>query len=461
MLSIFFPITESSNVNICKYYFNKVRSPVGINRVYIQTIYKNVKVVQPMTNIPREDGIDHSISLMREGYMYIFNRRKSFQSDLFETRLLGQKVICMGGMEAAELFYDQEKFQRAGAAPNRVKESLFGESGVQTLDGKSHQLRKNVFLSLLSNDRLSEITQLTRKHWEVTLQKWQQQNEIILYDEVKELLCRAAYEWAGLPINEDELKETAVSVSNLFESAGKLGPNHWKGRMSRNQLEKNIAEIIDDVRTEKINPPEDSPLLAFATFVDADGNLLPSKIAAVEVLNIVRPIVAIAIYINFVALSIIHYPEEVAKLKNGNGENIEWFIQEVRRFYPFFPAVIARVKQDFTWNGYLFNKGTLTMLDLYGTNHDPAIWEQPDLFMPSRFANRKEHLYDFIPQGGGDVRGHRCPGEQFTIDIMKISLDFLVNHMEYDIPNQDLSYSLVNMPSIPNSKIILKRKRIN
>ncbi len=38
---------------------------------------------------------------------------------------------------------------------------------------------------------------------------------------------------------------------------------------------------------------------------------------------------------------------------------------------------------------------------------------------------------------------------------MKVSLEFLVNKMEYDVPKQDLSYSMVSMPSIPNSKMII------
>ena len=86
-----------------------------------------------MTNsVPKEEGIDHSLNLLREGYLYILNRRQSFHSDLFETRLLGKKAVCMGGKEAADLFYDNSKFKRAGVAPNRVAETLFGKKGVQT-----------------------------------------------------------------------------------------------------------------------------------------------------------------------------------------------------------------------------------------------------------------------------------------------------------------------------------------
>src|SRR5690625_3480464 len=54
--------------------------------------------------IPWEEGMDKTLSLMREEYMYISNRCHSFQSDIFETRLFGKKAICMRGKEVAELF---------------------------------------------------------------------------------------------------------------------------------------------------------------------------------------------------------------------------------------------------------------------------------------------------------------------------------------------------------------------
>ena len=109
------------------------------------------------------------------------------------------------------------------------------------------------------------------------------------------------------------------------------------------------------------------------------------------------------------------------------------FVQEVRRFYPFFPSVIALVKKDFTWKGFIFEEGTLTLLDLYGTNHDSKIWDSPEMFNPNRFAEWEESPFSFIPQGGGDYfMGHRCAGEWVTIEVMKVSLDYLANRMDYE-----------------------------
>ena len=94
--------------------------------------------------MPREQGLDHSFNFMTEGYMYILNRRKSFNSDVFETRLFGKRAICLGGEEATALFYDTDKFIRKGAAPNRAVQTLFGKNGVQSLDGDEHRARKNM-----------------------------------------------------------------------------------------------------------------------------------------------------------------------------------------------------------------------------------------------------------------------------------------------------------------------------
>lgn len=410
--------------------------------------------------IPREEGIDHSLNLMREGYMYISNRRHSFHSDIFETRLLGKKAICMGGKEAAELFYDTAKFKRKGATPQRVVESFFGENSVQTLDGDAHRHRKDMLMSVMTPDKLEKLIHIAEKQWEAAVDKWEQMDKVILYEEVQEVMCRTACEWAGVPIQEDEVKDRAKELGALFESAVAVGPAYWLGRNSRNNVNEWIGELIDQVRSEKASPSDDTALYTFAWHRDLEGKLLDTETAAVEVINILRPIVAIAVFINFLALAVHHYPEERKKLESGDEKYAEMFVQEVRRYYPFFPFIAALVKKDFTWNDYHFKEGTLTILDLYGTNHDPELWENPDVFNPERFADWEGSPFGFIPQGGGDYfMGHRCAGEWVTIEVMKVSLDYLANRMDYEVPDQDLSFSLVSMPSIPPSKVVIKNVR--
>ena len=77
---------------------------------------------------------------------------------------------------------------------------------------------------------------------------------------------------------------------------------------------------------------------------------------------------------------------------------------------------------------------------------------------PERFKEREGSLFDFIPQGGGyPAVTHRCPGEGITIEILKVSLDFLTNKIEFEVPQQDLSYSLSKMPTLPESGFVMSK----
>ena len=409
-----------------------------------------------MKKIPQEKGIDHSLNLMREGYMYIPNRCHSLNTKMFKTRLLGQQTICMMGKEAAELFYDNEKFKRHGVAPNRAVQTLFGQKSVQTLDESKHKHRKTLLMSAMTKDKLKALIDIAEKQWTMAVDQWESEQTIVLYEAAQEIMCRIACEWVGIPIQENKVKRLTKDLAAMFEAAAAIGPKHWAGRKGRNRVEKWLEQQIVNIRAEKKQIDTQSILYDFVWHHDLEGNLLDPKIVAVEVINLLRPIVAISIYINFIALALYQYPNEKAQVVGGEADDRHRFVQEVRRFYPFFPFAMAKVKRSFIWNDRTFKKGTFTLLDLYGTNHDSDIWKHPNQFRPVRFKHWGKNPYNFIPQGGGDyLMGHRCAGEWVTIDVMKVSLDFLARRMRYDVPEQDLSYSMVNMPSMPKSKMII------
>ncbi|WP_214708903.1 MULTISPECIES: cytochrome P450 [unclassified Exiguobacterium] len=405
--------------------------------------------------IPKEQGLDHSLAFLREGYLYVPNRRKSFQSNLFETRLLGERAICLGGAEAAALFYDADKFVRQDAAPKRLLKTLFGEDGVQTLDGAAHAHRKKMFMSLMFPGNIERLTRLVSREWERALDATE--DETVLYDMAQEVLMRAVCEWAGVPLGEHEVKQRTDEMRLLFESGTALGPKHIRGRAARSSAESWVRKMVEEVRTNRLLPNEQTALYEFSWHRDEAGELLPADVVAVEVINIIRPTVAVSIYVLFTVLALHQFPEARARLAYGETDST-WFVQEVRRFYPFFPVTAARVKQDFEWDGFAFEQGTLVLLDLYGTNHDPAHWTEPEQFNPDRFKGWTESPFTFIPQGGGDVDfGHRCAGEHVTIAIMRETIDVFLNRYRYEVPSQDLSYSFVDLPSLPKSGLVLKQ----
>ena len=80
-----------------------------------------------MPLIPRDNSLDASLALLSDPYRFISNRCRRYRSDLFETRLLLRKTMCMTGPEAAQLFYDPSRFARRGAMPKAIQRTLLGE----------------------------------------------------------------------------------------------------------------------------------------------------------------------------------------------------------------------------------------------------------------------------------------------------------------------------------------------
>lgn len=409
--------------------------------------------------IPKEQGIEQNFQLLKEGYEYILNRRIKLQSDIFETRILGKKVVCMGGEEATNVFYDDTKFLRNNVAPNRIVQTLFGKDAVQTLDGIEHKKRKEMLMSVLTNESINQFLDIFKLQLEASIDTWSKKENITFYEEIKKVLCSAVFTWIGYPLQGEQLNKRTKEISSMFETPAAVGPKHWFGRSARNAVENFLKNIIENLRNKKILVTPNSILNTFVFYKDEQNNYLSKEIVAVELLNIIRPTIAIAVYSNFIVLALKDYPLEKEKLKSF-ADYKEMFVHEIRRFYPFFPFVVAKAKKDFEWNGYLFEEGTIAALDLYGTNHDPKLWEQADEFKPERFSQKRNLPY-FIPQGGGSYEGHRCAGEQMTVEVMKVCVDYLVNKIEYTMPEQDLTLNMNTIPCIPKSKIVMtniKRK---
>lgn len=393
---------------------------------------------------------DQTISFLKNPYGFISEEAKKRKAQSFETRLLLRKTICMTGAEAAAFFYNPDYFMRKGAAPSPIKATLFGRGGLQDMDGVAHRRRKEMIMSLLTQEKITALGLLVREILRLESVRWSMRPEINFYEEAQSVITEAVCQWAGIPIHDENIKEKSADLTALFDRAGDKGLGHFIARAHRAKAESWIASVIRDVRAGKLIPEYDSPLAIISAFKDHRSGLLTEKAAAVELLNILRPTVAVSVYMVFTAHALSIFPESRPDLRSD--ESINNFLNEVRRYYPFFPAVSAKVRKTFRWNGLRFSRGERVMLDIFGTNHDSQFWMRPDEFMPSRFEDGIPHPFAFIPQGGGEAhRGHRCPGDDLAMEMMKHTLLFLTHDIDYTVPAQDLMIDFSRMPALPES----------
>jgi fatty-acid peroxygenase len=209
------------------------------------------------------------------------------------------------------------------------------------------------------------------------------------------------------------------------------------------------------VRSGDLTAASGSALEAVVGHRDADGERLEPRIAAVELLNIIRPTVAICWFAAYAGHAMHRWPEHRSQLRHDDAPYRAAFVHEVRRFYPFAPFVGGLAVTDLTWEGEPIPARSMVLLDLYGQNHDRALGGDPYTFRPARFLERPVRHDELVPQGGGDPRsGHRCPGEIVTIAVLE-ALCRRLAHLDYDVPAQDLSISLRRIPARLSSGFVI------
>jgi fatty-acid peroxygenase len=408
------------------------------------------------TEIPKDGALDSSLALLSEGYEFIPNRCKRHNSDIVEIRLALQKAYCVTGADAAAMFYHPGRFTREGALPPTTVRLLQDVGSVHALDGEPHRHRKQLFVSLMTPESIEQLVQIADQEWSAHIKKWTGMEEVILHKEARHVITRAVCKWAGIPLTESEAEKRTREFGAMIDGAGTPGPRQAKDLVLRSRTESWGRDWIDAIRAGRHAVEPETAAYAVAWHRDLEGNLLDTDIASVELINFLRPTVAVARYVTFAAVALYENPALRENLRSGTDDVAERFTQEVRRYYPFFPAVAGRALHPFEWHEHQFEKGAWFLLDIYGTNHDPRTWESPDIFEPERFRHWDESPYNFIPQGGGDIHtSHRCPGERITIELTKAAAKLLAS-LQYEVPRQDLSIDLSKMPALPASGFVMR-----
>lgn len=403
-------------------------------------------------------------SLLIEGYRFGPRRFGRAGTDQFRTRLAGLPAIVARGEEAAALVYGPQATRR-GALPPTVTALLQDRGSVQTLDGPAHHHRKALFLELTTGHRLAAAVRVAEDEWRAAGERWAAADQVVLLPAVETLLTRVALRWAGVPGADDdaEVARRAAELAAMVHGAGSVGLRNLRGEWLRHRSERWARLLVADTRSGDTSggssgsEPDATPLQVLARHRDPEGRLLTPEVAGVELLNLLRPIVAVAHFVVFSALALHTTAGARAFVADGDDRHLLAFVQEVRRTAPFFPVVGGRLTDRAELAGQPLPAGRRVILDLYGTNHHPDLWPDPDRFDPGRFLSRDPSPFDLVPQGAGDVAtGHRCPGETLTIELMKVATRALVRELRYDVPPQDLRVPLSRMPARPNSGFVLR-----
>ncbi|WP_173923517.1 cytochrome P450 [Agromyces sp. Marseille-P2726] len=407
--------------------------------------------IDPAAEIPRARAIDESLGFLLDGYTFGRRRFRRLGTDVFTTRLAGRRATVMYGAEAARIFYEGDRFSRDRAMPTSVLHLLQDEGSVQTLEGDEHRHRKTLFMQMLEPASVERLVQAFDAEWTRAVAE-RGGRTVSLYDLAVETLTVAAAAWCGIPGGAVDLSRLSGDLAAMVDRAASFGPPNWIARARRRKAESDLEALVEDVRSGALDVQPGTPLHRIAEATDADGDRLPASVAAVELLNVLRPVVAVSRFLVFAAHALHHHPEWRRPVAADPDVAVR-FANEVRRRYPFFPIIAGTVQRAFTWRGRAFRPGEWVILDLYATNHDVRSWSAPARFLPRRFEGWNGDPNTLIPQGGGDLAtGHRCPGEAATIALTARFARRIAADDPFSVPKQDLRISLRRIPALPQDR---------
>ena len=124
---------------------------------------------------------------------------------------------------------------------------------------------------------------------------------------------------------------------------------------------------------------------------------------------------------------LVRHPEKLERLRAealaGEEAYMTATIQETLRLRPVIVIVIRKLTEPVEIGGYELPAGARVTPCIHLIHRDPAIYPDPDRFLPERFLDNPPGTYTWIPFGGG-VR--RCLGAAFAQFEMQVVLRELV-----------------------------------
>jgi len=392
--------------------------------------------------------------LFRDGYRALPDeRRKRDGADLFVSHLLGRRTVVVRGEDGARLFYDEDVVARAGAIPPPLGWLLFGRGAVHSLDGAAHRERKAMFLDLLAAERTEPLVTAVRARLEERMPAWGR--GVAVFDELVEVYGGAVLSWAGIRLDDADAARTSRDLAAMVDGFGFAGTAYLRGWRSRLLLERWARRLVRATRDGTLLVRREGPLAIIAGHDELD-----ERTAAVELINILRPTVAVAWPATMAIADLLVRPDRQAIV---SGPHLRAYLHECRRLQPFAPALAGRIKRSTEVGGVELRTGDHIVLDVIGTHTDPRTWALGDdgrtgasAFDPRHFAGGDPAPYAFVPQGGGDpTTGHRCPGEPLTVRLLETTLREVVRHDLRPLVAGPLDLSRI--PTLPDPPLHVSR----
>ncbi|KAI4325444.1 hypothetical protein MLD38_030845 [Melastoma candidum] len=274
----------------------------------------------------------------------------------------------------------------------------------------------------------------------------------------------------------------AFNIADFIPHLGRIDPQGIQARLvkARQSLDKFIDNVIDDHMEKKKRKEEEKAakngeddqedtdmvddLLAFYSeeaglSKESDDLQNSIKLNKDNIKAIIMDVMfggteAVASAIEWVMAELMRSPEDLKHVQKelkdvvGLDRRVEeddfdkltflrCTIKETLRLHPPIPLLLHETAEDSEISGYFIPKKTRVMINVWAIGRDPAAWDDPDTFRPSRFLREKApdfkgSNFEFIPFGSGR---RSCPGMQLGLYAVDYAVANLLHCFTWELPD--------------------------
>ena len=227
-------------------------------------------------------------------------------------------------------------------------------------------------------------------------------------------------------------------------------PHHVRGRQAREWLRAQVRRTIADRRAHPADPPDFLQELMTARY--SDGTPMPEHLRVNMALAfIMAGYETTTGHLAWSLIDLLRHPAELDKIRAEQREALPGHgpltmpavsrlacltraLHETQRLHPSFFLVFRTVTRDTQAAGYRLPAGSRAALSVAVTHRLPGLFNSPDSYRPSRFADDPKLAHRLIGFGGGM---HRCLGMHFAYLEMKVVLTRLLQAFDLELATTD------------------------
>ncbi|KAK9822960.1 hypothetical protein WJX74_009114 [Apatococcus lobatus] len=399
--------------------------------------------------------------------------------------IIGPRVFGIAGAEALKAFYNPENICRYPAANQHVLNYFWtsrGFPGLPPLDGPNHLVRKRNFLTLTTYESTEKLLQVTDEPMEEAIKAIGKDNQAFSFFDFSNRMVFGLFskQWFGLGIDDWEggarAEALTKAIQEIFAVVGDKDPEVEAKVEAKSLLTSYMEAVLAAVRAR----PADYQKSRLAAYLKTEETqMLNDDELIMDMFQVLASgTYGLVTHGTCSADALLEYPEVRAKVaaevRDFHGpitiKNLlalkytTAFVKEVLRWYPVVHSLVGYSLRDFTVEGMLVPANEKVMACLWGTLHDPTVFENPKRFdperhMPPRNNGQQESWNDWsVVFGGGDGHnGHACAGKMVVLAHLVHMTTRLVQNWDFHKEDPDEKVVWPRCESHAENGLMLRR----